>query len=140
MTRHVVDASVAIKWFVEEEHAAAARRLLDDEYELCAPDLWWPECSNILWKKVQRSELTAQEARLIRGGLDQQNVTIFPSSLIIEPALEIALETGRSIYDSCYLALALLTECQVMTADIKFFNSLQKTSYTAQILLIADLA
>lgn len=28
----------------------------------------------------------------------------------------------------------------VVTADIRFFNSLQETSYTAQILLIADLA
>lgn len=37
MIRHVVDASVAIKWFVEEVHAEAARRLLADVYVLYAP-------------------------------------------------------------------------------------------------------
>ena len=43
MTRFVIDASVIIKWFVEEVHAEAARRLQDDQYELLAPDLLWPE-------------------------------------------------------------------------------------------------
>ncbi len=140
MIPYVVDASVAIKWFVEEEHSAVARLLLEDEFELSAPDLWWPECCNILWKKVQRGELTAQEARLIRGGLEQQNVAIFPSSLIIEPALEIALETGRSVYDSCYLALALLTKSHLVTADLRLHNSLQMTNYITQLIFIADLA
>src|SRR5438046_9849081 len=39
--RHGVDASVALKWFVEEIHAEAARCLLDDQYALYAPDLFW---------------------------------------------------------------------------------------------------
>jgi len=93
MIRHVVDANVAIKWFVEEVHADQARRLQDDEYELLAPGLLWPESGNILWKKVQRGELTAEEARLIRQGLEKQPIHTFPSSLVLEPALEIALDT-----------------------------------------------
>ena len=35
----VVDASVAIKWFVPEIHAEAARRLLREGITLLAPDL-----------------------------------------------------------------------------------------------------
>jgi predicted nucleic acid-binding protein len=138
MTRHVVDASVTIKWFVEEVHAEAARRLLADPYDLLAPDLWWPECGNILWKKVQRDELTAEEARLIRSGLEQQALHIFPSALLIEPALEIALDTGRSVYDSCYLALALLTDCQLVTADRRLFNALQRTYYAVHLTWVTD--
>lgn len=139
MTRRVVDASVAIKWFVEEVHAEAARCLLADEYELLVPDLLWPECGNILWKKVQRGELTADEARLIRAGLEQQPLRHFPSDLLIEPALEIALATGRTVYDSCYLALALLTDCQLVTADQRLFNALQGTDYAALLMWVADL-
>jgi antitoxin FitA len=51
MTPNVVDASVVIKWFVDEVHAEAARRLPEDQYELFAPDLLWLEYGNILWKK-----------------------------------------------------------------------------------------
>ena len=138
MTRHVVDASVAMKWFVEEEHAEAARGLLAEEYELLAPDLWWPECGNILWKKVQREELTAEEARLVRSGLEQQPIRHFPSDLLIEPALEIALDTGRTVYDSCYVALALLTDCPLVTADRRLFRALQATDYTAYLLWVAE--
>lgn len=31
MTQHVVDASIVIKWFVEEVHAEAARRSQEDQ-------------------------------------------------------------------------------------------------------------
>src|SRR6188474_2491749 len=134
MSRHVVDASVVIKWFVEEIHADQARELQDDQYELVAPDLLWPESGNILWKKVQRAELMADEARLICAGLDEQPIHIFPSSLVLEPALEIALETGRTVYDSCYLALAVLTECQLVTADQRLVNSLQGSQYARSVL------
>ena len=136
MSRHVVDASVVIKWFVEEIHADQARKLQDDQYELVAPDLLWPESGNILWKKVQRAELMADEARLIYAGLDEQPIHIFPSSLVLEPALEIALETGRTVYDSCYLALAVLTECQLVTADQRLVNSLQGSRYARSVLWV----
>lgn len=75
MRRHVVDAGVVIKWFVEEVQADQARELQDDQYELFAPDLLWPESGNILWKKVQRGELMADEARLICAGLLKQPIT-----------------------------------------------------------------
>ena len=56
MTTWIVDASVAIKWVVDEpgtEHALLLRR-----DSLAAPDLLVPECANILWKKVRRKELS----------------------------------------------------------------------------------
>ena len=139
MMRQVVDACVAIKWFVEEPHADAARCLLADTYALYAPDLIWPECGNILWKKVQRGELTAQEARLIREGLEQQPLHIAPSRLLLEPALEIALDTGRTVYDSCYVALAMLIETQMVTADQRLFNALRDTDYAPYLRWVAEL-
>src|SRR5262249_23766923 len=138
MTQHVVDASVVIKWFLNEVYAEAARRLQADDYDLLAPDLLWPECGNILWKKVRRAELTTAEARLIRGGLEQQPIAIFPSSLVIEPALEVASETNRTVYDSCYLALAMLTGCRLVHADQRLFNALQGWSYATQLCWVAD--
>ena len=139
MTPHVIDASVVIKWFVDEIHAEAAQCLQEDQYELFAPDLLWPECGNILWKKVRRGELTLDEARLIGGGLEQQPISTFPSRLIIEPALEVAFDASRTVYDSCYLALAMLMGCQLVTADQKLFNALQGGSYATHVCWVANL-
>jgi predicted nucleic acid-binding protein len=139
MTSHVVDASVVIKWFVDEVHAEAARRLQDDQYELFAADLLWPECGNILWKKVRRGELTPDEARLVRGGLEQQPISALPSRLVLELALEVAFDASRTVYDSCYLALAMLIGCQLVTADQKLFNALHGGSYAAHVCWVAHL-
>jgi predicted nucleic acid-binding protein len=139
MTLHVVDASIVIKWFVDEVHAEAARRLQEDQYDLLAPALLWPERGNVLWKKVRRGELTADEARLTWEGLEQQLISIFPSRVVLEPALEIAFDTNRTVYDGCYLALAILTECQLVTADRKLFNALQGGRYAAYLCWVADL-
>ena len=40
MSLYVVDASVAAKWYFSEEHTQAARRVLQQEHELHAPELF----------------------------------------------------------------------------------------------------
>lgn len=134
----VIDASVIIKWFIDEVHADSARKLQADDYELLAPDLIWAECGNILWKKVSRKELTPVEARLIRSGLERQAVDTFSSKLLLEPALEIALDTGRTLYDGCYLAVAMLSDTKLVTADERLFNSLSKSTYRENLLWVAE--
>ena len=51
--RLVVDASVAVKWLLEEEYSADARRLLEQGHELYAPRLLASEIGNSLWKNVR---------------------------------------------------------------------------------------
>ena len=62
--------------------------------------------SNILWKKVGRGELTQAEADKIAKDLEQADINVHPMSSLFRPGLSIALATGRSAYDSIYLALA----------------------------------
>ena len=71
----VVDASVVIKWHVEEVHSAAARELLDDGGpEMHAPELLLPEVGNILWKKIRRAEVAGR----VSGALNARHRDPFP--------------------------------------------------------------
>ena len=56
MNTFVIDASIAVKWVVEEDGTAEALALRQRN-KLIAPQLLVAECANILWKKVQREEL-----------------------------------------------------------------------------------
>ena len=48
MSCYVIDASVAVKWFVPETYSQAALHFLDVDHELIAPDLLIPELGNTL--------------------------------------------------------------------------------------------
>ena len=124
MSLYVVDANVVAKWFVPEPLSDEAVRLLDDEHELASPDLLWPEVGNVVWKKSRAGQITPQEASRIVAALDTCPLTAFPSRLVLGGALEIAFGTGRSVYDSVYLALAVALECPLATADERLANAL----------------
>jgi predicted nucleic acid-binding protein len=54
----VVDASVAVKWFLPEIHWEAAWRLRDSQIALQVPAFFELEFGNVLCKKVRRGELS----------------------------------------------------------------------------------
>jgi predicted nucleic acid-binding protein len=124
LSLYVVDANVVTKWFVPERLSAEALQLLDGTHELATPDLVWSEVGNVLWKKTRAAELTRKEAARIVHALDRCPLTVFPSRVLLEAALEIALQTKRSVYDSLYLALAVALECRVATADERLAHAL----------------
>ena len=120
MTYLVVDASVAVKWFLREVHAEAAMRILDPNHELIAPDLIWAEFGNVLWKRRRRGEITLATARAILLDFKRYPIATMPVAPLIEAALEIADGLRQSVYDSLYLALAERRECRLVTADRRF--------------------
>lgn len=124
MTTVVVDSSVALKWFVPEIHSERAASLLDDSIQLAAPDLLYPEAGNVVWKKVGRGELEAEEAREIIAGLKRVPIGVTASSLLLEAALDIALVHRRTVYDSLYAALAVAYDCVFVTADDRLAGAL----------------
>jgi predicted nucleic acid-binding protein len=129
MTELVVDASVAVKWFIPEVYEAEAKRFLDPNNLLLAPDLLPSEFGNILWKKVGRGEITPDEARRIADAMRDAPISFAASRDLLPAALEIALGTGRTVYDSMYVALAVSRACSLVTADRKLYNALQNSPY-----------
>ena len=140
MTAWVVDASVAVKWFVPEVHNESARRLLVDENELLAPELLFPEVGNILWKKHRSGELEAAEARDILVDLKRLPLRLVRMSPCAENALVLAIQYGRTVYDSMYLALALHNGAGFVTADRRLCNALSGTAVADNVTWIEDVA
>jgi predicted nucleic acid-binding protein len=137
--RLVVDASVAIKWYLPEIHSEKAERLLNGAVDLCAPDLIFSEIGNILWKRVMRMDLMEEKARSIMSSLRDLPLTIWRADILAEGALSIACSTKRSFYDSLYLALAVTSDCRLVTADLKLLNSLKNVAlFKKHLLWIED--
>ena len=135
----IVDASVVIKWHVAEVHTDAALRLLrDDAPALHVPDLVFPEVGNILWKKIRRGDLTEEPARRIAHLVAVAPLAVHPSAPLLEAALAIAVRTGRTVYDSLYVALAVQVNCRLVTADEKLYNALKDGPLGAYILWVED--
>jgi predicted nucleic acid-binding protein len=55
MSLYIVDASVAVKWFLPEPYTDAASRLCHPDYQLHVPALFDLEFSNIVCKKIRLS-------------------------------------------------------------------------------------
>ena len=125
MTALVVDASVVIKWVVQEEGSDAAVRLIGGP-SLIAPDLLIPECANILWKKVRRKELTRDEAMLAAELLMRSDIELVPTRALMPAALKLAIDLGHAAYDCTYLALAMERDVLFVTADGKFVRLVER--------------
>jgi predicted nucleic acid-binding protein len=126
VNRLVIDASIAVKWVVEEEgtqQALALRRWA----KLIAPELLVAECANILWKKVRRDELTSDEALLAARLLQAAEVELLPTRALLEAATRIAVELDHPAYDCLYLVLAVENKCRFVTADERFLRKLRQT-------------
>jgi len=121
----VIDASIAVKWVVEEDGTAEAL-VLRQKAKLIAPELLIAECANILWKKVQRGELLKNEALLAARLLQGAEIELLPTRFLFEAATRISIEIDHPAYDCLYLALALEKKCQFVTADERLLRKLYR--------------
>jgi predicted nucleic acid-binding protein len=129
MSSVVVDASVLIKLYINEVGSPEAEQAVKGADLLLAPDLLLAETANILWKYVRRSELSASDANQLLGDILQMPIRFTASSDLVEPALRIAVDTNRTVYDSLYVALAIQSAGVLLTADERLVNALATTQY-----------
>ena len=123
MNTLVIDASIAIKWVIEEEGTSQALTLRR-KAKLLAPELLVAECANILWKKARRNELSREEALLAARLLQTAAIELVPTRSLLAAATRIAIELDHPAYDCLYLALAIENGCRFVTADERFLRKL----------------
>ena len=120
----MVDASVALKWFLPESGNFEAEKLLTafliGTVNLYAPDLLLIEAASALWRRsVVLKELTPSDAKAIYRDLLTLPLNFQPSERLAAPAFSLAIAHRHSAYDSVYCALAIEMDCEFITADRK---------------------
>ena len=131
MRAFVVDSSVAAKWLPplnNEPLASEARALLTDwtrgKVELSVPDLLLIEVANVLWKGARSGRCKPAEARAALKILISYRLPVAPSATLLDFALRVGVEYERTVYDSIYVALAVQSGRELITADEKLANAL----------------
>ena len=137
MTQFVIDASVAVKWVVQETGTSEALALR--KAKLSAPDLIIPECANILWKKHRLGQLTSAEASSGAQLLERADIELVAMGAQLHRALALAIELDHPAYDCFYIALALEKGCAFATADQRLLRKAQQSSRKDVAVAIFDL-
>jgi predicted nucleic acid-binding protein len=113
----VVDASVAVKWFVEEIGSAPARALLDRGIPLIAPELILAEVGNALWKHGQAGRVSWRQAERAAIRVGDVFDTLVPLRSLAAQAFALARSFTHPVYDCFYLALAEMEKARLVTYD-----------------------
>jgi predicted nucleic acid-binding protein len=119
----VVDASVAVKWVLQEAGSEPAAELADED--MFAPDIWLAECASVLWRRARMGELAAEEAQALLDELAVAPVAPTPAIADLPAALSMGLKLGQNVYDCLYLALALRLDAVLVTADERFLAAVR---------------
>ncbi len=136
----VVDASVACKWFIEEEDSTEAAQLLARGEGLVAPDLIIPEVCNAMWKKLCGGQATPAQAKAAVEGLAGLFDDLVASVRLAVRAFAIAETLRHPVYDCFYLALAEHVDSRLITADARLLGRLAATPWAQRATSIHDLS
>ena len=115
----VLDASVLLKWFLDEPGSEAAlalkRRYCDGELATVIPALAFYEIPNVL--RFKREVPKAEVKDITRALWDLELETVAPTEALLEEAIDLSFLTSLSLYDCAYLALAKELDAALITAD-----------------------
>jgi predicted nucleic acid-binding protein len=127
----VLDASVAIKWAMPlarepltDEALRLLRRYVSGEIEFIVPDVFWAELGNVLWKGTRQRRWRQDEAEDVATDMRARDFPTVSSSVLLPEALRIAFSHDRAVYDCLYVALAVQSKSELVTADERLANAL----------------
>lgn len=129
----VVDASVAVKWYIPERHHDAARDLRDDyldgDHDLSAPQLLPFEVVNALRYSghYEGERLQAAARSLGHYGLDLLPFRAISEISAVAEALDV------TIYDASYVALAEHRDTVGYTSDEALVADVSGSKYDGRI-------
>lgn len=131
MNTYVIDASVAAKWVLPatgetltQEALELLKRYTASQLRFLVPDLFWAELGNVLWNAVRMGRMPQATAETALVALRARSFPTVSSRVLLEEAFTIAIAFRRPVYDALYVALALASKAQLITADERLANAL----------------
>lgn len=122
----ILDASVAAKWFFEEEMTEQSlpfkRRLELQEIRIVVPEFFYSEVANLCWKRVRKKQIPVDKAIARLGLLMDLPFEAYSDRELSDVALEHSLRFAIPVYDGLYLALAEIYAAPLITADKALFQ------------------
>lgn len=125
----VIDACVAIKWFLPEKNYEEAGDILSNYNRLIAPDLFQIELDSIITKKVRQRLIETEDAYRIYEEIRNIPIQVISYSLIGKLAFDLSVALPITQYDACYLAVAIEFNQKVVTADMRFVRGMRGTPF-----------
>lgn len=133
----VVDASVGIKKFIIEPLPPKVDQLFahlsDPDARLYIPDLFYVECTNILWKYIRAELYDSAEAQANLADLQLLRFTPTSTADLIREALFLSVAHDISAYDACYVSLSQRNDVPLLTQDQRLVNILKSTDLDVQL-------
>lgn len=128
----VVDASVGIKLFLAEDLSDLVDRLFtqlatEPPAHFYVPDLFFIECTNILWKYVRHFGYPVENALHDVANLQALGLRTVSTADLLTQSLDLAVKQDITAYDACYAALAQLLALPLITADTTLTRKLAGT-------------
>jgi hypothetical protein len=138
MTGYVVDASVAVKWFVPEEGSERAEALAGAGSRLIAPRLILTELANAFWKKVRTGLMTVADASSDLASVGRYFDEVVDHEDCLSDALAAACALKHPVYDLVYVELARRRGFSLVTADTRLMAVATRQAPTAPIMLLSQ--
>jgi predicted nucleic acid-binding protein len=136
----VLDASVVVKWYVNEDQSDRAQQLLDSEYLFLAPDLFYAEVGSALTRQYRvHSQISADDLRLALSDLIAMGIEAVSTGVLLERASEISIALGHPMQDCFYLALAERWDTILITADAQFVAKVKNSPWADRITSLAQI-
>ena len=129
----VIDASVTMPWFFQDEASGFTERLLDQlgAQPIWVPSLWVLECTNVLQSAQRRGRIPAARRAEIAGELSALPVRIDSEPLDFVELDRLASTHGLSAYDAAYLELALRRSLTLVTLDDRLLAATRSLGHAA---------
>jgi predicted nucleic acid-binding protein len=132
----VVDASVAVQWFVRAPGRERANGIVRSGEALIAPDIVIAEMANAAWRGTTFHDMSRETATDMVREATRFFSELVPSASLKNRAFAIALELRHPVYDCFYLALAELRNLTFVTADARLLRRCANSTFAARMIAL----